>query len=187
MLALEGPAKFALALLIGGGLGLATATRSIDGGFAGISSEHGQWVTWPAAGRKDEDPYTRAHFVLDGRLPVSAFEAAEFETASDSTGATLDADCTYILEGRLPPSRWWSVWTAPAAAPGDGVTSQAAVLEPDGGLRVAFSRAAQPGNWIRLSADADRFRVFLRLYASGAPGRGGAAASLPVLRLEHCL
>jgi len=187
MSALEGPAKLALALLIGGGLGLLTATRAIDRGFSGISSVHGQWVSWPAAGRKDEDPYTRAHFVLDGRLPVSTFEAAEFETGADSAGATLDADCTYILEGPLPASRWWSLWASPAAAPGDGVTSQAVVLEPGGGLRVAFSRAPQPGNWIRLPDGADRFRVHLRLYASGVPGRGGAAPALPVLRLEHCL
>lgn len=187
MVALEGPAKLALALLIGGGLGLATATRAIEGGFAGISSEHGQWVSWPVAGRKDEDPYTRAHFVLAGRLPVSAFEAAEYETARDSAGAVLDADCTYVLEGRLPPARWWSLWASPPAAPGDGVTSHAAVLEPDGALRVAFSRTPQPGNWIRLAQDADRFGVYLRLYASGVPGRGGAAPVLPVLRLEHCL
>lgn len=185
--ALEGPAKLALALLVGGGVGLVTAARAIDVGFSGISSVHGQWVSWPAAGRKDEDPYTRAHFVLEGRLPVSAFEAAEFETATDSAGATLDADCTYILEGPLPAARWWSLWASPAAAPGDGVTSQAAVLEADGAVRVAFSRAPQPGNWVRLPDDTERFRVHLRLYASGAPGRRGEAPALPVLRLEHCL
>jgi hypothetical protein len=183
---MQGPVKVALALLVGGGIGLVTAARAIDRGFSGISSVHGQWISWPAAGRKDEDPYTRAHFVLNGRLPVSAFAAAEYETGIDSAGSALDADCTYLLEGRLPPSRWWSLWAAPAAGAEGGITSQAALYESNGVLRVSFSRKARPGNWVKLSTNGDAFRVYLRLYASGVSARSDEH-DLPVLRLEHCL
>ncbi len=182
---MHGPAKIALCALIGGGLGLVTAARAIDTGVAGISTTYGQWLTWPSAGRQDEDPYTRAHFLLDGRLPISTFEATEFETAVDAAGKPLEASCTYVLEGPLPPSRWWSLWTEPGPEGSAGITSQAAVLEPDGTIRVMLSPSPQPGNWVKTAGGG--YRVYLRAYSAGVLARKpGAEPPLPQVRLERC-
>ena len=53
------------------------------------------------AGAAGADPYTRAHFTAQDRLPPNSFEVQEYETAVDSDGRSLDSSCTYRLAGHM--------------------------------------------------------------------------------------
>lgn len=71
-------------------MGLASVTAAIDGTIGGISENLGQWRIWPLAGAAGADPYTRAHFTAQDRLPPNSFEVQEYETGVDSEGRSLD-------------------------------------------------------------------------------------------------
>jgi hypothetical protein len=186
----RGSLKFALSALAAGTVGLASVTAAIDGSIGGISESLGQWKIWPLAGAAGADPYTRAHFTAQDRLPPNSFEVQEYETAVDSDGRSLDSSCTYRLTGRIPPTRWWSVWAMAAGLNPDqqpvGVTSNDVVYDAQGQVMVAFSPTPQTGQWIRLN-DYGGFSVIMRLYNPAVNFRRNAKQEpLPVLARVSC-
>ena len=144
--------------LAAGTVGLASVTAAIDGSIGGISESLGQWKIWPLAGAAAADPYTRAHFTAEDRLPPNSFEVQEYETSVDSEGRSLDASCTYRLSGRMPPTRWWSVWAMVPGASADqqpgGVTSNDVVYDANGEVMIALSASPQTGQWVHLTDSA---------------------------------
>jgi hypothetical protein len=97
--------KIAAVLLVGSLIGLATAYHMLSGRYGFIAHSKGSWIVWDAAGATRVDPYTRAHFLLRGRLPISHFETVEFEARRDDEGKELDSDCVYTIAAPKPPSR----------------------------------------------------------------------------------
>jgi hypothetical protein len=57
-------------IAIAGGLG--TSWYMIEKGSRLTTRTAGPWVTWVSAGRPQADPYTRAHHIRRGILPVSS-------------------------------------------------------------------------------------------------------------------
>ena len=174
-------------------VGVLSANYIVQGRAGLIKRTSGQWVWWPNAGSTAIDPYTRLHFLAQGRLPMSKFETFEVETAQDKAGRPLDADCVYQLSGRIPDARWWSVATyVPdgsngAAAPEFSMSSHDVIAEDDGSVVITISREIRAGNWMKPTSN-DEFIVLLRLYnpASNLGGSTALSGELPSVTRKAC-
>ncbi len=128
----------------------------------------GAWRSWRKPADPDSWPYVRLHFLLDERLPPSRFLKMIFIAENDDEDRTLTAECIYRLQGRLPPVRWWSLHIEAAegkspARTAHSLTSEDALVMPDGALTVMVDRAFQPGNWLA-TPKKGHFRIILVLY-----------------------
>lgn len=135
--------------------GIGSAWYMIDNGTSWTTVSSGPWVMWPAAGREDADPYTRAHFTRLGAVPVNAEFAPTFIAWNDSDGRSLHATCEYELVGADLPTHWWSVSVfdsrgrpIPNLAGRFSLTSTTTMRKPDGGFRINLARDAKEGNWL---------------------------------------
>ena len=162
--------KFALFCVAGAASGLFSTQYLIDGKAGGFALHKGPWTTWPSAGRPSIDPYTRAHFLTSGKLPVSPLEVIEFEARADDEGNLLDSACDYKLAGPMPKARWWSLASFAEDGDGDGqnsqtgtLTSTEAVYQPRGRLIISASREPRTGNWL-VPPGTGRYVLVFRMY-----------------------
>ena len=159
--------KILVGIAAGSLIGLISAQRMADGTDGFFVRKEGPWKSWPQAGTRFANPYARAHFVLTGRLPLSRFNVSEFEATRDGQGALLDADCTYIVSGKMPATRWWSLYITNSdyeyAGPHSGLTSSQMVNSKPGTFRITISKAPHAGNWIG-PATRGNFVLVLRYY-----------------------
>ena len=101
--------KIFVMLMAGVALGLgATWVTAIRGTFSGAVS-NGPWTTSLYTGSSEGGPYLRARVAVHGLLALSREETVYYTALRDSDGAMLNGNCTYRLEGRDPPTRWWSI------------------------------------------------------------------------------
>lgn len=159
------------ALTLALGLGGASAWLVTDR-FAGFSPlTIGQWTGYPKAGAGTADPYARARAARTGQVPLGAAEGLVLTATHDADGAPLIGTCAYVIEGRDPPSRLWTLTMAgingEALSSPPGVPtmahSRSVLREADGRLRLALSDRARPGNWLYLRHDGP-IRLVLTLY-----------------------
>jgi hypothetical protein len=115
----------------------------------------GPWIAWPSSGRPDADPYTRAHTVRLGLLPLSSNVALTFHALTDGDGARLSSSCEYLIEHDGTDIAWWSLALFDDAgnlvrSPSErhAFNANTAVRESDGGYVVSLARDARPGNWL---------------------------------------
>lgn len=183
------------AVLLGVGLGLASALWMIEGDLPFGRQEAGAWHVWPQLGSRSADPYARAILARNGDIPLGAGEGLAFHATHDDAGRPLDGACAYFLEGPIPPARFWTLTIYDAqgnvAAGGSesrSVTSSAQVVRSeDGAARIVISPSPRPGNWLA-PPPGPRFEMVLRLYdtqTSGALTRF-AANLLPSILREDC-
>lgn len=186
----RGIAAIPLFLIAGIGTGLATASQVIQGNVGSFAVNNGAWRTWPSAGSPNIDPYTRGHFLVFGRLPMSTFEAVEYIATSDSEGAGLDPTCNYIIQGPVAPARWWRITARQndvlETGAGESILSQTALVEPNNQIRVIASRDPQPGNWLKLPKQS-YLEFTLTLFSPASSVKSGnAAVPLPKILKEAC-
>ncbi len=185
--------KFAFFLIAAVAFGMASAQQIFEGKVGLFVQRSGSWITWPAAGSLQTDPYTRSHFLTRGKLPVSRFEAVEFEARADDTGKNLDADCIYTLKGRMPTARWWSLSSHvltqrqdQSFEPEPVLSSMHAIYDEDDTISIKVARNPQPGNWLQLPESSD-FRLILRLYNPvGTRDKGTYSGALFSINRETC-
>jgi hypothetical protein len=96
---------FGIALV--GGIG--SAWVMIHDGSRLSTARQGPWVSWPAAGKVDADPYTRAHTVRVGLLPLNPSLALTFHARADDDGERLHSSCDYVVDLDGVDAQWWSV------------------------------------------------------------------------------
>ena len=142
-----------IAIAIGGGL--ASAWLMVHSGSRLTTATSGPWVAWTMAGRAEADPYTRAHTVRLGLLPINTTLALAWHALTDSEGDRLRSTCEYIVETEALDVTWWSL--AVFDESGNLIRNNAdryafnaatALRDADGGVSVALSRDARPGNWL---------------------------------------
>jgi hypothetical protein len=154
----------------------------------------GPWVSWPAAGLPDADPYTRARLARHGSLPISGNVARTYEARTDSAGQRLHSSCDYVIEGSGLEDLWWSFSVydddgrlIPNAAERHSFNSSTIARSADGSFLITLSRDARPGNWLPTGGAGRLSLVMTLLEGGGALDEAGAAGrSLPDIRKVAC-
>lgn len=186
----------AAAITIAVALGVQTGRALVRHGTPLSTMTYGPWVQWTQAGRRDADPYTRAHLVQSGILRLAADSAGVFEANSDTSGAYLHSSCDYVLEGPYAQGAWWSIAVYDASgslisndAARYAFTSDTVAANPDGSYIVTLGRDARPGNWLPTSGAGRIVAVFTLLDpATGLSEeeRAERYKLLPEIRRENC-
>lgn len=153
--------RFVIALAIGLPLGAWTARSALrtDLGFGAL--EVAEWTAWPQEGSSEADPYARAKVASRGSVPLGVGEGIAFEAIVDHGGKPLDGACNYVVSGRTPKARIWTL--AAHRRDGDGsdgavlrgsdgqaasLTSRDLVRAEDGSFEIGIGAMPQPGAWL---------------------------------------
>ncbi len=184
--------KICLTLAIGTVLGLAATWATVIRGTTSINVSDGPWRTSLHTGSSEGGPYLRARIAVHGLLALSRQETIYYTAASDSDGHVLDGHCTYQIEGRDPPARWWSItaygaddFLIPNTADRYSVSMNSVERRADGTFVVALSEAPVESNWIPVAGP--RFDVTIRLYnPQAAVVADPAHVALPTIRKATC-
>jgi hypothetical protein len=184
--------KIVSVLLVGIVLGLAATWASVVRGTIGGNLSAGPWHTSLHAGSSAGGPYARAFIAVHGLLALSREETIYYTAANDSDGQALDGHCVYRIEGRDPPTRWWSItaygaddFLIPNDAERYSVSMNSVARRADGTFAVTLSKARIEGNWIPVAEG--RFDLTIRLYnpqATVAADPGHVA--LPSIKKAAC-
>ena len=184
--------KILSVLVVGTALGLFATWATVVRGAMGGDVSSGPWRTSLYTGSSEGGPYLRAHIAVHGLLALSREETVYYSAASDSEGHTLDGNCSYQLEWRDPPTRWWSItaygpddFLIPNPADRYSVSMHSVARRADGTFAVTLSKKQVGVDWIPLAAG--RFDLTIRLYNPQAavvadPGR----VTLPTIRKAVC-
>jgi len=177
-------------------VGLSSAWYMVDKGSRLTTSHSGPWSVWYRAGNPDADPYTRAHFARQGRLPVTTTSALYYTANRDDEGDRLTADCDYTVEGRPLDAAWWSIAAyrssgrlIPNKANRYAFSNRDIARGSDGRFRIVLSAEPRPGNWLP-TVDSDLFQIMLRIYgprsSRDASGERRIDAQLPRIKRINC-
>jgi hypothetical protein len=151
--------------------GAASVLWMLDRGY-GIETLHaGEWTARPDLGTPQASPYAAATVARRGLLPLGRAEGLSFTAARDHGGAPLVLGCSYELSGKVPPSRFWTLYAAdtagrPLAASAtrpSALHADSIVHRPDNSFTVAVSPHPAPGNWLALAGSGPLVLV-LTLY-----------------------
>ena len=142
-----------LAIVVLGGFG--SAWVMVHSGSALSTVTIGPWVTWPQSGRMDADPYTRAHTVRLGLLPLNSSLAMTYHARTDNDGQRIHSSCDYLVELDGLDAAWWSIAVFNDAggviantAQRYAFNSSTVIRDTDGGTFLILARDARPGNWL---------------------------------------
>lgn len=180
------------AIILAGGLG--SSRYMVEAGSRLTTARLGPWMTWTSAARPDADPYTRAHFVNAGTLPVSTEVQRTFVARTDGTGDRLHSSCEYLVEGRLPKAEWWSIAVFDErgklianAADRYAFTGQTVALASAGNFSISLAREARPGNWLP-TGGAGRLALVLNIADNRALDAVAAfdESVMPTIRKVKC-
>ncbi|MCO5147016.1 MAG: DUF1214 domain-containing protein [Aquamicrobium sp.] len=182
----------ALGIALVGGAGSVWLALERDFGFGTVTI--GNWVAFPDHGTPQADPYSRARFSREADLALGRAEGLVFTARRDAGGEPLLRECSYVIEGNLPPARFWTL----SARDGDNAVigieggrspalhSLALLRRPDDTVAVAVSGRPAPGNWLALGG-AGPFSLVLTLYDTAiASSARIAEVELPHIVREGC-
>jgi hypothetical protein len=182
-----------LAMLVAGiALGLAATWATAIRGTMGGNIDNGPWRTSLYIGSSESGPYLRARIAVHGLLALSREETLYYTAARDSDGQALAGNCSYRIEGRDPPARWWSItaygaddFLIPNSAERYSVSMNSVARGPDGNFAVTVSKALTEGNWIPVTAG--HFDLTIRLYNPQASVvTDPANVPLPTIKRANC-
>ena len=183
----------ALACVIALGLGGGSAWLALDRADALGALRIGGWVAYPEAGTETADPYTRARIAKNASLPLGPAEGLVFTRRQDQRERPLRAGCQYVLEGRIPSARFWTLHAGdpqtgkPLPSNGRRVAlhSRALLREADGSVKIAIGPALRSGNWLPVSGTGP-FRLVLSLYDTPlGSGTSITPLGMPTITMEE--
>jgi hypothetical protein len=147
--------RFAVFLLIAVVGGFGSAWVMVHSGSKFSTIANGSWVTWPQSGRPEADPYTRAHTVRLGLLPLNSTMSLTYHARNDAEGGRIHSSCEYQIEADTLDAAWWSLAVfddrgglIPNTAGRHAFNTATIVRESDGGATIVLARDARPGNWL---------------------------------------
>lgn len=185
--------KVVTVLVAGVALGLAaTWLVVIKGGTLGGSVSDGPWSTSLDVGSSASDPWLRARIAVHGLLALNRSETIYYTARTDSAGAALSSACVYRVEGKDPPTRWWSItayggddFLIPNPAGIYSASQNSVHRGANGRFAIAVSRERVAGDWIPVGDGP--FSLSIRLYNPDASVTGDPAhAPLPAIVKERC-
>ncbi|MBS0275526.1 MAG: DUF1214 domain-containing protein [Proteobacteria bacterium] len=184
--------KILAVLVIGILLGLgATWLFVVRGAMPGGVTD-GPWKTNLLIGSSGGDMRVRAAVAVHGLFALNRSETIYYSTNADSDGNRLDGNCTYLLTGRDPPARWWSItayaaddYLIPNAAKRYSVSKNSVTRNAAGQFTATLSRRRSSRDWIALGGK--RFSLTLRLYnPSPSVAADPAHVALPSIKKVSC-
>ena len=168
--------------------GWASALSFIDSVGSNPVGAGGTWRLWDLASGKASNPYARAHFLMEGRVPPAQSLFQVYTSSIDDDGSTLLSGCVYRISAKDLEARWWSLSVGPSNSQekdsSAAVTSDEVVRDPDGSLNVAMARYPVAGNWIRPAVEG---ALTLQLVVSNTDGLQAAGEQkLPSVKRVSC-
>jgi hypothetical protein len=168
--------------------GWASALSFIDSVGSMPAGTTGNWRVWDLASGTSSNPYARAHFLFEGRVPPAQPLFQVYTNSRDDEGSTLRANCIYKIAAKDLESRWWSLSVGPLDNLDNEssavVTSEDVVRNPDRTVNVAMARYPVAGNWIRPAADGS---IVLQMVVSNAGGpEAPGDVTLPSVQRMSC-
>lgn len=157
----------------------------------------GPWTAWPFSGSRQTDPYTVARVISESTIPLGAAEGLAFEASHDSNNKPLRLECDYVVEGRTPLARLWTLTVQYDHQLDAGAithkhripshTHSRKILRfADGSFSIRLSEVAQPGNWIPLYGTGP-FRLVLRMYDTPLTSKSGLIEpTMPTISQGRC-
>jgi len=181
----------AVSIALVGGAG--SVWLALDSDFEFDSAVVGNWIAFPVRGTPAADPYSKARFSREADLALGRAEGIAFIARRDSTGEPLLIECTYRLEGELPPARFWTLRAEGSAGDLVFAEGRAPALHSDALLRqsnnqavATVSRHPAPGNWLAIEGTGP-FTLILTLYDTAmASSARIVEVQLPPLLKEAC-
>ncbi len=177
--------------IVGGGASVWYALQANEG-IGAVTV--GEWTAFPYVGTADADPYSRARAAREGLLALGQAEGLTFSAGADASGDALRRECTYRIEGPVPPTRFWTLYAAGAS--GDVIQggerrlaalhSYQIVRLADNAVTVTASRHPAPGNWLALSGAGQMTLVFTFFDTPIAAASGTSDIALPSIVKEGC-
>lgn len=182
----------ALAVIGGAGWGGAyVAHRSAYSSDTANAFIHiGAWFTTRHAGSADADVRTRALVAATGLLALPREETVYFRAHRDDLGRPISSSHEYVVEGRPPPARWWSLTlydgdnylnrnaTGPYSVKSASITPNA-----EGEVRIILSSRPHDGNWIDMGT-GENMSLSLRVY-NPDPSLIGNLETAPVFSIKR--
>ncbi|HEV7730663.1 MAG TPA: DUF1214 domain-containing protein [Candidatus Binatia bacterium] len=188
------PAKVTATVVVALVLGVGSAVWAVrrTGGTGGVTN--GAWQTNAHIGSSTADPYLRAAVAMAGLLALNRTETIYYTATTDDAGAPLRSDCRYRVEGRDPPTRWWSITAYGAdhylvANPRHAYSVDRARVQrdADGAFTIVVGGEPRDANWIATAPAGETFSLTLRLYEpDGRVADDLAGTVLPRIQREDC-
>lgn len=184
--------KVLAVLVIGIVIGLAATWLFVIRGSMPGGVTDGPWKTNLLIGSSGGSMGTRASVAVHGLLALNRSETIYYSTDRDSDGNALDGTCTYLVAGRDPPARWWSItayaaddYLIPNAAKRYSVSKTSVTRNASGEFVATVSPKHFPRDWIALQNG--RFNLTLRLYNPAASVAADPAhVALPSVKKVSC-
>ncbi|MEP7172974.1 MAG: DUF1214 domain-containing protein [Aestuariivirga sp.] len=168
--------------------GWASALSLIDSVGSSPAGAAGTWRMWDLAAGTASNPYARAHFLMEGRVPPAQSLFQVYTNSLDDEGDTLRSGCTYRVAANDLESRWWSLSVGPSNSEdrdsSAAVTSDEVVRGTDNSLSVTVARSPVAGNWIRPATEGT---LILQLVVSNTDELEAAGdLKLPSVKRVSC-
>jgi hypothetical protein len=184
--------KIIAILVVGTALGLfATWFTILRGTMPGGVSD-GPWKTNLLIGSSGGDMRTRASVAVHGLLALNRSETIYYTASTDDGGDPLDGRCTYLLTGRDPPARWWSItaygaddFLIPNPAGRYSVSKTSITRDASGGFIATV--APDPNGPNTIPTNGQKFGMTLRLYnPTPSVAADPAHVKLPAIHKVSC-
>jgi len=164
--------KYPAVILIAVILGVGSFALTLRFPQKGTIVYNGAWETDLSVGSPQTDMYMRARIALIGLFALNKVEAVYFIARKDSDGNPLNSRCSYRIEGKDMPARWWSItalgWNyflIPNEADRYSYNWANISRNPDNSYVIKLSASREGRNWISTGTkDQGQFNLILRLY-----------------------
>jgi hypothetical protein len=165
--------------------GMASAVSAIELYGATPVAPDSIWQIWDVSAGGSPQPYSLAHYLIAGRFPPAAGQMREFSAQRATDGSFITAVCDYVLTAKPAPGGWWSMAayaSGRAAPPANAlITSDTAIAENDGSVRLVVSRYPASGNWVRPPVAGN----FTLLYTVAESSPSLSHAEIPVFTIDR--
>lgn len=179
-------------IAIGGGAASLSYALKAQEGVGAIAV--GSWVAFPDIGTPDADPYTKARVSREGVLALGRAEGLSFIAEKDASGNILRQECAYVIEGKVPTSRFWTLYAADRSL--TAITSEGAgasalhsygILRGDGDtFSVTAGRKPAAGNWLAVHGNGQMYFVLTLYDTPVASSTGLSGIQLPRIVRTAC-
>jgi hypothetical protein len=185
-------AKILVMLVIGTVLGLFVTWFTIFRSTMPGGVSDGPWQTNLLIGSSGGDMRTRASVAVHGLLALNRSETIYYSAITDDAGDRLDGRCTYLITGRDPPTRWWSItvygaddFLIPDPAGRYSISKTSVTRDTSGGFTATL--APNPSGPNALPTGGQKINLTLRLYnPSPAVTADPAHVKLPSIHKVSC-